>query len=103
MFPFGKSACALRGLVFLSLAGHSALGSETLELRAIADTTLIQGSPNNNLGAATFFNAGSNGGGSRNRALMLFNLAGIPANATITGVELSLVVIRQPTENPTPS
>jgi hypothetical protein len=34
---------------------------------------------------------------------MLFNFAGIPANATITGVELSLVVIRQPTENPTAS
>jgi hypothetical protein len=77
--------------------------ADSLQIAASADTTLIEGAAFNNLGGAEFFNAGSNGGGSRNRALMLFNFAGIPANATITSVDLSLVVIRQPTESPTSS
>jgi len=77
---------------------------DTIVLNPSADTTLIEIVPNNNLGAATFFNAGTTGTGTRNRALLLFDLAGsIPANATITDAQLTLTVIRQPTENPTDS
>src|SRR4051812_46972698 len=73
-------------------------------LNPVADTTLIQTAPNNNLGAATFFNAGTTGMGTRNRAVLRFDVAGsIPANSLITDVQLTLTVIRQPGEFPNDS
>ena len=69
---------------------------ETLIVQPVADTTLIQTAPNNNLGGATFFNAGTTGTGFRNRGLLRFDVSEIPAGSTITEVTLSMEIVRQP-------
>jgi hypothetical protein len=71
--------------------------AETISLLPIADTTLIETAPDNNLSGATFFNAGTAGNGKRNRGLILFDVSSaIPAGSTITSAELTLDIVRQP-------
>ena len=72
-------------------------GAETISLQPVADTTLFQIAPNNNLGGAGFFNAGTAGNGNRNRALLRFDISGsIPAGSIITSASVSMDVVRQP-------
>ena len=81
----------------LVLLGPAAGHADTISLLPVADTTLIEFAPDNNLGGADFFNAGTAGNGNRNRALMLFDPTElIPAGAVITSAQLSLLVVRQP-------
>ncbi len=69
----------------------------TISLQPVADATLIELAPDNNLGGADFFNAGTAGNGHRNRALLFFNPSEmVPAGAVITSAQLSLSVVRQP-------
>jgi hypothetical protein len=73
---------------------HAAI---TVDLEPVADTTLIENAPNNNLGAAWFFNAGTTATGFRNHGLLRFDLAGaIPAGSILQSAELTLTVIREP-------
>jgi hypothetical protein len=75
-------------------------GAETISLQPVADTTLIQGAPLNNLGGAGFFNAGTAGNGNQNRGLILFDLgSAVPAGAVIMRAELTLDVVRQPSSD----
>src|SRR5213078_3897454 len=74
---------------------------ESRTLRPVADSTLYERIPNNNLGANTDFIAGTTAGKFeppyRNRALLKFDIAGqLPAGASITSVSLTLWVVRQP-------
>ena len=74
-----------------------ARAGEMISLQPSADTSLMQVAPQNNLGGAVFFNAGTSGIGTRNRALLFFDLgSAIPPGAVITGAELSMEVVRQP-------
>jgi hypothetical protein len=83
--------------VALTLCGLTHSRAETVSLQPIADTTLFQVAPGNNLGGASFLNAGTAGNGNRNRALLCFNLSGsIPAGSTVTSATLSMDVVRQP-------
>lgn len=71
--------------------------ADTLSLQSSADTTLLEIDPNNNLGGTDFFNAGTTSDGYRNRALLFFDLGALlPPGSLVTGVELSLDVVRQP-------
>ena len=71
--------------------------TDVVELEPVADTTLIETAPNNNLGAAWFFNAGSATTGTRNHGLLRFDFTGIiPAGAVIESAQLTLSVTRQP-------
>jgi len=72
-------------------------------LQPSADTTLIETAPDNNLGAATFFNAGVNGRGKESRGLFAFDFSQIPAGSVVTSATLTLQVVREPSESPTPS
>ena len=72
------------------------VAADTLTLQPIADTTLFSIAPDNNLGGASFFNAGTAGNGHLNRALLQFDLTGIPLGSQIIGVSLSMDVIREP-------
>jgi hypothetical protein len=76
------------------------VAAETISLQPVADTTLIQGAPLNNLGGAGFFNAGTAGNGGQNRALILFDLSSVvPAGAIIMRAELAMDVVRQPSSD----
>lgn len=92
-----RAAYVWLAATFISWHGLS-LYADSVTLQPTADTTLIEVAPDNNLGGADFFNAGTAGvNGKRNRALMLFDLSGvIPIDAIITDVSLTLEVIRQP-------
>ncbi len=83
-------------LGFASFMACPAGRAETISLQPVADTTLIQLAFGNNLGGATYFNAGSSGnGGFLNRALIRYDLSSIPAGSVITSVSLTFDVIRQ--------
>lgn len=83
-------------LVSGSVLWSSAL-AESVVLQPFADTTLIEISPDANMGGADFFNTGTAGNGYRNRALMLFDVASeVPVGAIIQSVTLTLDMVRQP-------
>ncbi|MDB6015893.1 MAG: hypothetical protein JWR19_382 [Pedosphaera sp.] len=82
----------LAALALLSGANGTAFAA-TANLSAVADTTLLQNNPNNNLGGHTNFAAGTMANGLHSRALLEFNIAGsIPTNAIINSVSLTLNV-----------
>jgi hypothetical protein len=66
----------------------------------IADTSLFENDPDNNLGAASLVSGaiGSRGSGKRTRALMQFAFTNFPANAVLTSATLGLTVIKVPSE-----
>ena len=73
-------------------------------LTPVADTTLIQTTPDNNMGGQPFFNAGTTQNLTKNRGLFRFDLAGqIPARARIKRVAVQLSVTRQPSDGFAPS
>ena len=87
------------GAVLLGAAAHSALLADTVILNASADATLFQVNPNNSAGGDVFFNAGTTQNGTRNRALLQFDIASaLPAGALITGASLELEVVRRPAD-----
>jgi len=69
--------------------------AEVVVLLPVADTTLFQTEPENNLGALDTLVSGTTVTGYSNRTLLRFNLAGqIPVDATIKSVSLTLAVSR---------
>jgi PEP-CTERM motif len=90
-----KRNLILAALVFaVVLAGSSFItNAATITLHPVADTSLFQNSPNNNLGGHTNFAAGTMATGSPSRAVMKFDpSAVIPAGSIITSVTLTLNV-----------
>src|SRR6516165_494209 len=78
---------------FLSFA---AVWADTTNLTPVADTSLFQLDPNNNLGGLTSVPAGTIRTGQRSRALFKFDLTQIPSSATITSADLMVQVIIVP-------
>lgn len=78
-------------LSLLSVAMASA-HADVLTLGANHDTTIFQNNVNNSSGGGPGLFAGTNGATSPRRALISFDLSSIPANATITDVQLTLTV-----------
>jgi hypothetical protein len=78
-------------LSLLSFAVTSAW-ADVLTIGANHDTTLFQNNVSNSSGGGPGLFAGTNGATSPRRALISFDLSGIPAGATITGVQLTLTV-----------
>jgi hypothetical protein len=80
----------------------SVFGAETVTLAPVADTTLIEAAPDNNLGAHAYFNAGTTGPNAsllRNRALIRFDpVAAIPPQSKVVSAQLTLEVVGEPTE-----
>lgn len=75
------------------------VNAATILLQPVADTTLTEYAPNNNLGGTTFVTAGTTGvnaGGARTRGLYRFDFSSIPANSKITSVSFTLEVTWEP-------
>jgi hypothetical protein len=69
--------------------------ARTTNLLAVADTTMTSSTPDVTAGNQIFVIAGVGDGGT-NRALFRFDVSGIPTNATVTNVTVSLVAYSQP-------
>jgi len=96
--------------LFLAAAGLFALmrpapdaNGESVTLSPVADTTLLESTPTNNLGAATVLLSGASSGdlggsfGAISRALLRFDVASqLPSTATVTSVTLTVRVTRTP-------
>jgi hypothetical protein len=66
----------------------------------IADTSLLEVAPSNNLGGFAGMNAGTTQEYKKTRALMRFNLSSLPTNAVILSAWVQLEVTREPDEPP---
>ncbi len=64
----------------------------TVQLDALKDTMIFQNNVNNGAGGAPGFFAGTNSQPSIRRGLVAFEVSSIPSNATITDVQLRLVI-----------
>jgi len=90
--------------LFLFVAPLHFIRAVTIVLTPVADTTLIENSPTNNMGGTNYFNAGSNMHGERNRAVLRFDLAGaIPAGSKIKTVTNLFTVMQSPADMPASS
>lgn len=76
------------GLAVLTLSATAY--ADTVTLTAVADTTLYSENGELSDGAGSYVFVGRAGIGGERRALLRFDLTGIPAGATITNVELQL-------------
>jgi hypothetical protein len=92
----------VRLFLVLLLAAQLAASAAVLDnsITASADTCLIETSPNNNMGGQTYFNAGTNMQGKRNRGLVQFDLSDIPVGSVITSAVLTVSVVGVPTDGP---
>jgi hypothetical protein len=75
--------------------------TRTITLNPSKVSFLVEDFPNNNAGAHTHASAGTNGQGSRRRAVFAFDIAGnIPAGSTIVSATFKLDVVRVPNTGP---
>jgi len=80
------------------------LHADSAVLTSVADTTLIEAAPDNNLGGAPIVNAGTTQTFTRNRGLFRFDIASeIPPGSRITRVDFVVAVTGKPNEPPPPS
>lgn len=93
---------AILGIVLLqSLSSISGLAHDiikTLNVGAIADTSLFEAAPDNNLGGSPTLVSGSTAQLKRSRALIRFapDFSLLPTNAVIAGISLQLTVVSLP-------
>ena len=85
-----------------ALDASLAWSAESVTLHPVADTTLFETNPLNNLGANTNFVAGTTAGSAgepfRSRAVMKFDVASqLPSGATVISATLTLTVVKIPT------
>src|SRR5689334_15842752 len=77
-------------LICLSVAASA--NAEIIQLGAAHDTMIFQSNVNNGAGGSPGFLAGTNSQPSVRRGLISFDVSAIPANATITDVQLRLKI-----------
>jgi hypothetical protein len=96
MLPFINRGWMLVSLAAAGLAGGPGrLEADTINLTSVADTTLFEESPDNNLGKSTPM-VGVNAHGKKSRMLLRFDLGSVPTNAVISAATLKLKVVRTP-------
>jgi hypothetical protein len=78
--------------------------AEVVVLTPVADTTLVEAAPTNNLGGMPFVNAGTTQTFTRNRGLFRFDLDGqVPPGASVTRAEFSVEVVGKPRDGFAPA
>src|ERR1051326_3079342 len=71
--------------------------SQIATLHPVADTTLFELTPDNNMGGDVTLASGKTGLATASRALIRFDLAaGVPANASVVSARLTLNVVKSP-------
>ncbi len=93
--------CRVLGLLCLGLLGMApALKAESILLQPVADTTLLESAPDNNMGAWTHVAVGTTGNQAdrtKNRGLFRFAVAdALPRGARVTNAVLTLKVTKVP-------
>jgi hypothetical protein len=86
IFPMTRTGLPYLCVLSWLLCGEAARAGTVTNLPA-ADTTLFETAPDNNLGAGTLA-AGATRGRLRARALLRFDLSGVPANAVVVSATL---------------
>ncbi len=88
----------MRPIIVILMVGWAMAGQAAgIVLSPVADTSLFEQNPDNNLGGATNCVAGSNTSGLRSRALLRFDLTGqLPTNAVIQSAALTVNIIIVP-------
>jgi len=98
-----RQFCVLIGTVSWSAISCS-LCADSIVLTPVADTTLVEVAPGNNLGGQTFVNAGTTQNSNYNRGLFRFDVAAnIPPASIITSAYLMLEVVHTPSCGDSPS
>lgn len=87
------------GIFALPAAAALQARAETVTLKPVADTSLFENSPDNNLGRA-WLAAGTIKTGKKSRALIRFDLSSVPANAVVTSATFTLRVVKLPSSGP---
>jgi hypothetical protein len=102
--PFRFTRTLLAMLLSL-LLGHARLvTAQSVLLHPVADTTLIEAAPNNNLGGKDHVNAGTTQNFTKTHGLFRFDpAAAIPAGSIIHSVSVSFEVVGQPVDGYAPS
>ncbi len=77
-------------------ASESRLWADSVTLQPVADATLFEASPDNNLGDSNTFMAGLRPKGGRSRGVLRFDLTRLPANIVINSASLTLTVTVTP-------
>lgn len=91
----GKRLICLAAL----LLGAATVVADTAYLTPVADTSLIEIVPTNNLGSSLFLTAGTTQVGTRNRALVRFDPSAVlPRGARIVASEMSIEVVGRPSD-----
>lgn len=90
-----KPCASVGAILILGLVASPSAAQSTITLRAVRDNTIYQATTGNlSNGVGEYLFAGKTATGSIRRALVKFDFTAIPANATITGVSLTLNVSR---------
>src|SRR5437762_13461585 len=80
--PIGRPALVSTGALLILAGAAGLLSAVDLTLSPVADTTLFQAFPNNNLGGEPTLISGATASGQAARALLKFDLSAVPPNAT---------------------
>jgi hypothetical protein len=83
------------GLATLAANGILSAGAATLTLKPVADTSLFEQSPDNNLGRSQLA-AGTIRLLKKSRALVRFDVSAVPANVVISSATLAFKVVKSP-------
>lgn len=89
----------MKCVFFLFSFPFSPAYAASIGIHPVADTTLSENWPSNNLGGLAFVNSGTTQNFTKNRGLYQFDVAAaIPAHSRITGAHLVLEVTKQPAD-----
>lgn len=86
----------LAGLICFALLPAAAWAATTNYFSSVADASLLEVAPNNNLGGFAGMNAGTTQEYKRTRALFRFDLGSMPANAVVLSASVRVTVTREP-------
>jgi len=102
----GASEVLWRWILRAAIAGSClrAACADVVVMKPVADTTLIEVAPSNNLGGMAFVNAGTTQNYTRNRGLFRFDFTGIiPTGSWVSNVAFMIEVVGRPVDGFAPA